>query len=290
MNNPNIKIDIDLAYKEAMLFTKAHYENFPVASFLISKDLRKHVAVIYWFARTADDIADEGNAAETERILRLNEFEERLKHTLNGHFENELDAALYHTIYTKKLTTKLFFDLISAFRQDISKKRYDDFPELLDYCSRSANPVGRLILELHGIREDKAFIYSDNICTALQLTNFYQDVAADFKKGRIYMPQDEMKSFKASEKSFENNEINQYIKALMEFSINRTLKMFEDGKNLLTFLSGRLRFEITWTILGGVEILNMIKANDYDVFNKRPVLTKKRMIGLFVRAIGYGSK
>jgi squalene synthase HpnC len=289
MNKIVEKIDFDAAYKKALLFTRNHYENFPVASFLVKKELRKHIAVIYWFARTADDIADEGNVTEAERIIKLNDFEERLQDTLAGHFENDFDAALYHTITGKKLTHQLFFDLISAFRQDITKKRYNNYEELLDYCSRSANPVGRLILELHDIRDSKAFSYSDNICTALQLTNFYQDVSVDIEKGRIYIALDEMSRYKVSEKLFENKEINQYIKSLMQFNVERVSKMFSEGKNLLDYLNGRLKFEIAWTILGGMEILNMIKANDYDVMNKRPELSKNKMISLFFKALVYGS-
>lgn len=290
LQDVNKKIDIDLAYKEAMLFSKSHYENFPVASFLIPKDLRKHISIIYWFARIADDLADEGQFTEAERTQSLDLFEERLKNTLNVHFQDELDAALYNTIHSKKLSPKLFFDLISAFRQDITKKRYADFNELLNYCSRSANPVGRLILELYDIRENKAFEYSDNICTALQLTNFYQDISIDIKKGRIYIPQDELIKFKVSEKLIENNEINEYFKELIQFNIDRTLTLFENGRNLLQFLSGRLKFEISWTILGGMEILNKIKKSDYDLFKNRPVLSKLNMIRLLVKTIGYGAK
>ena len=161
---------------------------FPVVSILVPKNLRKHVAIIYWFARTADDFADEGNMSEDERIEKLNDFENSLNDLLNGKFKSPFEQALHQTIKQKNLTPQLFFDLLKAFKQDVVKKRYNDFDEVLDYCNCSANPIGRLILELFDIRNEEAFNYSDKICTALQLTNFYQDIEIDYEKGRIYFP------------------------------------------------------------------------------------------------------
>jgi len=181
----------------------------------------------------------------------------------------------------------LFYDLLIAFKQDVIKKRYKDFSELLDYCKHSANPIGRLILELFDVRNEKAYYYSDKICTALQLTNFFQDLKIDYQKGRIYLPQDEMDKFFVSEKMFAGNETNLYLKNLLEFNIERTEKIFIDGRNLLSFLKGRLKREINWTILGGETILGKIKSINYDVLNKRPVLTKSDYFNLFVKSIFY---
>ena len=144
-------------YKQVISFAKNHYENFPVISFLIPKELQKHVAVIYWFARTADDFADEGNLTEEERLKQLEEFENNFTFALNGNPKNDFESALVNTIKGKRLTTSLFYDLLKAFKQDVTKKRYKDFSDVLDYCKHSANPVGRLILELFNIRNDECF-------------------------------------------------------------------------------------------------------------------------------------
>jgi len=276
--------EISSAYKSAIDFSKEHYENFPVVSLLVPRELRKHVAIIYWFARTADDFADEGNMSEDGRIEKLNDFENSLKALLNGNFKSPFEEALHQTIKQKNLTSQLFFDLLKAFKQDVVKKRYNDFDEVLDYCNCSANPVGRLILELYDVRNEGAFNYSDKICTALQLTNFYQDIEIDYEKGRIYFPQNEMEQFEVTENIFAMKENNVNLKMLLRHNIDRTQKMFDEGKNLLKFLNGRLKFEIKWTILGGEAILNKIIKNDYNIFNSRPKLTKTDFGALFIKS------
>ena len=272
-------------YKSVIAFAKTHYENFPVVSFFIPKKLQKHVAVIYWFARTADDYADEGELSSEERLKKLNDLEEELKSALNGNPNNEFIAALTKTIKDKNLTPQLFYDLLKAFKQDVVKKRYKDFNEVLEYCKNSANPVGRLILELFDIRNKEASLYSDKICTALQLTNFYQDTIIDYKKGRIYFPEEEMQKFSVSQKSFELKENNSNLKSLVKFNVERTRVLFEEGKNLLNYLQGRLKFEIKWTILGGEAILERIRSQDYNILNSRPKLSKADFIWLFFKAI-----
>jgi squalene synthase HpnC len=272
------------AYITAEKFAREHYENFPVVSVFIKKELRKHVAIIYWFARTADDIADEGNLPDDQKITRLNDFELRLTSLLKGNFENDYEAALYNTVTTRNLSPQLFYDLIAAFRQDLVKKRYASFEELLDYCKLSANPVGRLILELHGIRDLEAFYFSDRICTSLQLINFYQDVKIDFSRGRIYFPQDEMNRFCVTENMFELNENNLNLQKLVNFNIDRAGNLLDDGKNLLKYLPGRLKYEIKWTILGGNEILNKIRRNKLDIFI-RPKLNKIDFLRLLFKSI-----
>ncbi len=278
------EIEKQSAYKEALSFAKNHYENFPVVSFLVPEELRKHVAIIYWFARTADDFADEGELAETTRLIELNKFENRLRNLITENFEEPLELALYSTIKEKNLSPVLFFDLLKAFKQDVVKKRYNNFDDVLEYCKYSANPVGRLILELSGIRDEKAFRYSDKICTALQLTNFLQDTAVDYKKGRIYLPADEMEKFGVSEKMFELNENNLNLKKLLTYNVNRAQRLFDEGKNLFSFLHGLLKFEIKWTVLGGQTVLDRIRKNDYDVLNKRPQLSKKDFLALLLKA------
>ena len=216
-------------------------------------------------------------------MARLNGFESSFRRLLQGKYDSGYDEALHLTLKKKKLNPEHFINLLKAFKQDVIKKEYADYKQLLDYCKNSANPVGRLILELHSIREEEAFRYSDNICTALQITNFLQDVNIDFQKGRIYLPQDELAKFGISKIMFEEKEINLKFKQLIEFNINRTQLLFDEGRKLLKFLQGRLKYEIKWTILGGEAILQKIRNNDFNVFI-RPELTKKDFIKLLIRS------
>ena len=275
---------ISTTYNSALDFARKHYENFPVVSLLIPKELRKHIAIIYLFARTADDIADEGNLSENERLQQLNDFENSLHNLLIGNFKSHFEEALHHTIIQKNLTPQMFYDLLKAFKQDVTKKRYENYDELLFYCKHSANPIGRLILELINIRSEEAFNFSDKICTALQLTNFYQDIEIDYQKGRIYFPENEMKLFEVTENIFAMKENNVNLKKLLKHNVERTQKIFDEGKNLLKFLNGRLKFEIKWTILGGETILQKIRNNDYKIFNARPKLTKRDFGALFIKS------
>jgi len=278
-------MDKILAYKEAEAFAKSHYENFPVVSFLIPKNLRKHIAIIYWFARTADDIADEGTFTQEERINRLNIFEARLTDLLKGKFKSSYELALYSTICERNLSSKLFFDLLKAFKQDAVKKKYSNFNGLLKYCEFSANPIGRLILQLNDIRNDKALYYSDNICTALQFTNFYQDTEIDTRKERFYYPMDEMQKYGVTEKSLLNGINNLNFQNLLKSSITRAEEMLNEGKGILNYLKGRLKFEINWTILGGEAILHKIKFNNYMIFNNRPKINKFNSLYLLIKAL-----
>jgi squalene synthase HpnC len=278
------KIEILAAYKSAMDLAKNHYENFPVVSLLIPNVLRKHIAIIYWFSRTADDFADEGNSSEGDRLDQLNEFENSLNDLLKGKFKSPFEEALYQTIEETNLTVQPFYDLLAAFKQDIVKKRYNNFSEVLDYCKQSANPIGRLLLELFDIRSDEAFKFSDKICTALQMTNFYQDIEIDYRKGRIYFPEDEMNQFEVTENMFALKENSVNLKKLLKYNIDRTQTMFDQGRNLLKYLNGRLNFEIKWTILGGEAILQKIRKNNYKIFNARPHLTKSDLGALFIRS------
>jgi len=273
------------AYQEAINFARSHYENFPVVSFLVPAKLRKHIAVIYWFARTADDFADEENLSKKERAEKLDELENRLTELLNGNYSNHFELALFSTINEKDLSHEHFYNLLKAFRQDVTKNRYENFDELLFYCTNSANPVGRLILELYGIRNEEAMIYSDTICTALQLTNFWQDTMTDYQKGRIYYTTEEMAKFSVTENMFELKENNFNLRELVKYNVDRTEELFTEGRKLLSFLKGRLKYEIMWTILGGEKILDKIRRNNYNVNEYRPVITKKDFLFLLIRSI-----
>jgi len=277
--------NLNRAYSKSLKFAKSHYENFPVVSFLIAKNLRKHVAIIYWFARTADDYADEGNLSEGERLDKLNNFEFRMKQLLNGKAESDYEIALANTINEKNLTAENFYKLINAFKQDVIKNSYENFEEVIDYCKYSANPIGRLTLELFDIRSEEAIKYSDKICTALQLTNFLQDVSIDYKKGRIYLPKDEMEMLQITEKMFEDKENNHKLKQLVKHNVDRIQILFDEGKKLFPLLNGRLKVEIIWTVAGGEDILDQIRKKDYNVLNKCPELSKSRMVSLLLKSL-----
>lgn len=275
---------LESGYQKAIDFTKSHYENFPVVSFLIPKDLRKHVAIVYQFARQADDIADEGSYDSEERLDRLKVYKSELNDAFHCSPSSDFWLALSNTIISKNLESQNFYNLLIAFAQDLTKKRYSDFNDLLNYCLNSANPVGRIILELNGIFDEDSKIFSDNICTALQLTNFYQDVSIDIQKDRIYIPMDELNDFGVTEEMFQLKGFNGKFKKLIEFQVDRADELFENGKKLLPKLPLRLRRQIGWTIGGGRSILEKIKKNNFDVLQNRPTLSKfdflKILIGI----------
>ena len=284
MKNPLKNHLKDLAANVSNL-AKDHYENFPVASFLIPKKFRMDVAIVYWFARTADDFADEGNESPEKRLNELSNFENEFLKSLKGESINFYFNRLAKTINDKKLSVEKFLYLLSAFKQDVVKKNYENFDEVLDYCKRSANPVGRILLELFNVKEKEALIYSDKICSALQLTNFYQDTVIDIEMGRNYYPQNEMQLLNVTKKMFELKENNPNIKTLLKHNVERTQALYDEGKNLLKYLRGRFKIEIKWTIAGGEKVLDKIRKNDYDVFAQRPKLDKMDFISLFIKSI-----
>lgn len=278
------KKNIESLYNQAILFTKSHYENFPVISLFISKELKKHIAIVYQFARQADDITDEGNKNPDLRIEELTNYQKSFKNCLNKKYDYPFWRALENTITTKNLSPDNFLKLISAFKQDVVKKRYYSYNELVDYCKLSANPIGRIILELNRIKIPELMIYSDKICTALQLTNFYQDVNIDLMKNRIYLPQDELLKFNI-DKDLKSIDVNEQFIQFMELQIERTKELFKDGYQLLDHLPPKLKYHIKMTIMGGEEILKKIEKNGYDVFNRRLTLKKRNFLSIFFKTI-----
>ena len=281
-------IDLETAYEKCQKLADEHYENFPVAK-MVPKAIRKHVAAVYAFARTADDIADEEHdsiaADDPIRVENLRKFESQL----DLPFE-ELDSkwawifiAVADTIEKFSIPKQLFKDLISAFAQDVVKKRYTDFPELLDYCRRSANPVGRLVLLLHNINDDTLFKYSDDICSALQLANFWQDMSVDRYKNRIYIPQSDWNG--ADENELFAPQASDKVKKILQFECDRTEEMFKSGERLVKHLPFPLSLEIKLTLAGGRSILKKIKSQDYDTLSKRPKLNTLDKIKLLLSAI-----
>lgn len=270
----NLPIPVVLGYAEALELAASHYENFPVASILLPEPIRKHIAVIYWFARTADDIADEGEKSIAQRQQEIDNFLETFRAALRNEIEDNKWRALANTIASYNLSPQYFEDLISAFRQDTEKTRYQSSEELADYCRRSANPVGRLLLQLFNIREEQANLYSDKICTALQLINFYQDVSVDIQKGRIYLPESTLRKFHLSASDFLLDEQKLNFSRMLEELVGEAEKMILEGQLLLPFLPFRLRFEIAATINGGLEIIKKIRNIRFQVSAIRPVLKK----------------
>jgi squalene synthase HpnC len=250
-----------------------HYENFPVASLLLPAAERGPVSVIYRFARSADDIADEGDAAPVERLARLDAYRAELRRIARGEEPGEpLFEDLARVVRSRALPLEPLHDLLDAFSQDVVKPRYADFGELLDYCRRSANPVGRLLLHLFRADTPGNIAQSDAVCSALQLANFWQDVALDYAKGRIYLPQDEMARFGVSEAHIAERRCDDAWRALLGFQIERTRAMFRSGAPLGHRLPGRIGLEIRATVRGGLRVLDKLGAVQCDVFRRRPVL------------------
>ena len=270
--------------------TNAHYENFPVASPLLPPELRAPVRVIYAFARSADDLADEGDASASERIAALNAYERELDHIDAGRTTNsELFQQLALTLKEHHLNTQLLRDLLSAFRQDVVKTRYASFDELLDYCSRSANPVGRIMLALSDQYSPDLLEQSDAICSALQLINFWQDVAIDSEKSRIYIPQEDLAKFNVSEESIAEGKADHRWRALMHYQVKRARSLMIKGAPLASQVGGRLGWELRFIVHGGLRILEKIEAVNYDVFTRRPTLKKYDWLLLGWRAVRYRS-
>lgn len=262
-----------------------HYENFPVASFLIPHNKKNVIRLIYWFARTADDFADEGNISPEQRMILLNEFENEFLVSLKNQSKIIYLNLLSKEIKLNNLDSNLFLNLLSAFKQDIVKSRYNHFSEILDYCTRSANPIGRLLLQLFGYQSNEIFSLSDKICTSLQLINFIQDTKIDISRNRLYYPLDELVSYKVSESDLLNLKMNDDLKKLIKFNVDRAREIMNQGKELTKKLKGKFTVEIRWTILGGEEILKKIEKIDFNVVAIRPTISKLDYIKIFIRSL-----
>jgi len=279
-------VDLKAAYDACERDCRTHYENFPVASFLLPRGMRPHVAALYAFARAADDFADEGDRSVDERYRLLDGWRERLLEAVAGatstiqrppakgepDHTREIFMALGVTIRRLQLPSVLLEDLLSAFRQDVTVSRYATWPALFDYCRRSANPIGRLVLRIGGYADNDLDKYSDAICTALQLTNFWQDVKSDWARGRIYLPREEMQAHGAEESVLTGDVLSPDWRDAIASAVSRTRGLFRDGLPLCDRLRGRLRYEIRTTWLGGNRILDRIEAVNYDVLRHRPTI------------------
>jgi squalene synthase HpnC len=264
-----------------------HYENFPVASWILPRRLRHPVRVIYAFARAADDIADEGDATPAQRLADLQSYRDRLDALARGESlaGDPIFGPLGMVIRTHALPIHLFHDLLDAFSQDVDKHRYAHFGEVMDYCKRSANPIGRLLLKLYGDDDPKHQAWSDGICAALQLINFLQDVAIDYRKGRIYLPLDEMARFGISERQIAEGRVDALWQQFMKTQIERARRMLAAGSPLGKALKGRVGMEMRLIILGGERILAQLHENRGDMFNQRPKLRPSDWLYMFRRAL-----
>jgi squalene synthase HpnC len=263
-----------------------HYENFPVASILLPQRLRPAVRAIYHFARSADDLADEGDAPALERLAALDRYATYLDDIERGLLpDHAVFFPLAQAIRTHRLPLQPFRDLLHAFAQDVEKTRYANLAELMDYCRHSANPIGRLMLHLYGEHDQKRQVQADAICTSLQLINFLQDIAADFARGRIYLPQDELAAHYVTELQIAHGDASGLWHGFMQQQIERARKLLQAGAPLARHLRGRIGLELRMTVLGGETILRKLHADPGCVFTRRPVLRRRDWPQIVGRAL-----
>jgi hydroxysqualene synthase len=280
MTDPHGDERLRAAYAACARLAREHYENFPVASLLLPRAMRPHVAAVYAFARVADDFADEGSRTADERLRLLAEWSARLHREHPEHREHSehpehpdlLFLALHNTIRVKHLPVSLLDDLLSAFQQDVTVRRYVTWEDLLDYCRRSANPVGRLVLRIASHTDPDLDRASDALCTALQLANFWQDLERDWEKGRLYVPRADLEAAGATEADLDARRITAAWRATLATVAGRTRALFDEGRGVADGVSGRLRWELRLTWLGGVRILDRLERDGFDVFRRRPSL------------------
>ena len=268
------------AYAACEAVARAHYENFPVASRLLPPAMRPHIAAVYAFARIADDLADEGSMPAVERQSRLGAWRRRLHaavaveqdaEPLHDH-EDLIIVAIAHSIRSLELPTALFDDLVSAFEQDTTTTRYDSWSGVFDYCRRSANPVGRLVLRIAGYADEALDRSSDALCTALQLTNFWQDFGRDWRAGRLYVPRDVQRACGAVEAELDMDTLGDAWDRAMAECVRVTAERFDAGRAVCDGVAGRLRYELRFTWLGGRRILERVDRTRRRLLRERPTV------------------
>lgn len=268
------------AYAACDLLARSHYENFPVASRLLPAAMRPHVAALYAFARIADDLADEGTLPAAERQAGLRAWQDGLHRAARGQGQGPrasdrdelILAAVGHSIRTLDLPLGLFDDLVSAFGQDIMTTRYDSWCDVLDYCRRSANPVGRLVLRIAGHDDAALDQSSDALCTALQLTNFWQDFGHDWRMGRLYVPRQVQHACGATEVELQGGRVAPAWARAIEVCAAFTRERFESGRFVCDGVRGRLRVELRFTWLGGMRMLERTERGRFELLDRRPAL------------------
>ena len=261
-------LTLDQAFAHCEALARAHYENFPVGLF-VPRERQRYVHALYAFMRAADDFADEPQY-EGRRREKLAEWQARLEAACEGQADDPIFLALGETVRRLEIPRELLLDLLSAFRQDVEKSRYEGWDELLDYCRRSANPVGRLVLIVFGQRDPALAPLSDAICTGLQLANHWQDLAVDLGKDRIYVPGELLRRHGLTEADLRAGRADERFQGLMKELVARARELFARGRPLCDRVGRELRFELRLTWLGGSRILDGIEAAGYDVFRRRP--------------------
>ncbi|MCI0352138.1 MAG: squalene synthase HpnC [Acidobacteriales bacterium] len=261
---------------------RTHYENFSVATWLLPARLKQHFFNVYAYCRISDDLGDEVGDPEQSLAL-LDQWEAELNQCYTGSPRHPVFVALRQTVQVLDIPRKPFADLLVAFRQDQTTTHYETFNDLLGYCLNSANPVGRLVLYVCGYRDPERQRLSDFTCTALQLANFWQDVAVDYGKGRIYLPLEDLRRFGVTEQQIANRQATPGFVELMKFEVARAREWFERGLPLAGMVEPSLAIDIELFTRGGQEILNAIERQGYDVLSRRPVISKSRKLGLLMR-------
>lgn len=275
------------AYASCVQQARRHYENFPVASLLLPPALRRPVAAIYAFARSADDIADEGGLDAATRLALLDDYTDRLAAIERGEAPTTpLFVALAHAIRTHALPLEPFYHLLTAFRQDVTRTRYADFAELAQYCRHSANPVGRLLLHLFQQDDAENVALSDAVCTGLQLTNFLQDVCEDLARGRLYLPLNALAEHGVAPEDIAARRFSPGWQGLMDSEIGRARGLLQRGAGLGPRLRGRFGLEIRLTIAGGLTILDKLQAINRERFITGTRLTPLDWLRVFWRSHG----
>ena len=277
--------DVDAAYDHCWRVARAHYENFTLGSWLLPRRLRRHVAAIYAFARTADDLADEGTLSPAERLRRLAAWEVGLDDAFAGRANEPTLVALGHTAATFDLPVEPFRRLLAAFRADVEFRPFPTFAALRDYCRHSADPVGHLILHLFGYRDRRRQELADRICTGLQLTNFWQDVGVDATKGRVYVPEEDLARFGCPAGEVLCGAPSDGFRRLIAFEVARTRTLLVDGLALAALVERRLAREVLMFGWAGLAVLRAIEAIDYDVMRRRPTVPMRRKLALMMRAL-----
>jgi len=252
---------------------QSHYENFPVGSFLLPRELRRPIRLIYAFARVADDLADEGADAEETRLRKLDEWEGELNGALGGGGGSSFFTELAQVITSNSIPSSLFSDLIEAFRMDARGATYETFDMVEFYCRHSANPIGRILLHLLGSAKRELFVYSDAICTALQLTNFWQDLSVDIERNRVYIPSEDLARFGLTLEDLRQNAGTGKLPHLLKYQVDRTRNFFLKGMPLLRLIDRRFALELRMTVNGGLKILEKIEAQNYDILRRRPSIS-----------------
>jgi len=275
---------IEAGYRFCERMAANHYENFPVASKFLPASMRPHIAAIYAFARTADDFADEPRF-EGRRAEALDAWEHLLEAAYHREVQHPVFIALRQTVRRNNIPIGALKALLTAFRIDLTRHRYGTFAELLHYCQHSANPVGQLVLFVHGHREPELHRFSDEICSALQIANFLQDLSVDIPRGRVYIPEEDLVHFGVSREDLIAKRSTPAFRELMRFQVARTRAMFYRGQPLIRQVSPGLSMELDATWRGGMAILQRIEDQAFDTLTSRPTLEKRDMAGIAVRSL-----